>query len=108
MHTLVEDFLQYLRHERGQSLQTQKTYSALLGKFVQWAEKAGIDSWKAVQFSHLTEFLQYERSRKLGNPVKDANRKLSSESVYLEIAAFRAFFRFAESEQLLPANIADN
>jgi len=33
MQTLVEDFLQYLRHERGQSDNTAKTYAALLGKF---------------------------------------------------------------------------
>ena len=33
LEVLVEDFLQYLRHERGQSDHTQKTYAALLGKF---------------------------------------------------------------------------
>jgi integrase/recombinase XerD len=33
---------------------------------------------------------------------------LSSESVYLEIAALRAFYRFAENEKLLPANVAEN
>jgi site-specific recombinase XerC len=31
MRNLVDDFLVYLRHERGQSEQTQKTYAALLG-----------------------------------------------------------------------------
>ena len=33
VQTLVEDFLQYLRHERGQAEHTQKTYAALLNKF---------------------------------------------------------------------------
>jgi site-specific recombinase XerD len=33
MQTLVEDFLQYLRHERGQSDNTAKTYAAMLDKF---------------------------------------------------------------------------
>jgi integrase/recombinase XerD len=33
---------------------------------------------------------------------------LSGESVYLEIAALRAFYKFAENEKLLPANIAEN
>jgi integrase/recombinase XerD len=33
---------------------------------------------------------------------------LSTESVYLEIAALRAFYRFAEGEKLLPINVAEN
>jgi integrase/recombinase XerD len=33
---------------------------------------------------------------------------LSGESVYLEIAALRAFYKFAENEKFLPANIAEN
>ena len=33
---------------------------------------------------------------------------MSSESVYLEIAALRAFYRFAENEKLLPLNVAEN
>ena len=45
MQNLVEDFLQYLRHERGQSDYPAKTYAALLGKFTGWAEKQGITDW---------------------------------------------------------------
>jgi integrase/recombinase XerD len=33
---------------------------------------------------------------------------LSGESLYLEIAALRAFYRFAENEKLLPVNLAEN
>jgi integrase/recombinase XerD len=33
---------------------------------------------------------------------------LSGESVYLEIAALRPFYRFAENEKLLPENVAEN
>lgn len=39
MQTLVEDFLQYLRHERGQAVHTARTYAALLGRFTAWAGK---------------------------------------------------------------------
>src|SRR2546423_9233185 len=53
-------------------------------------------------------FLQHERGRGLANQPKDSPRKLSSESVYLEIAALRAFYRFAENEKVLPANVAEN
>ncbi len=108
MNQLVEDFLQYVRHERGQAEHTQKTYALLLGKFVAWAEKQGLAGWKSVELSHLMAFLQHERERALAHQPKDSPRRLSSESIYLEIAALRAFYRFAENEKLLPANIAEN
>jgi integrase/recombinase XerD len=44
----------------------------------------------------------------LANQPKDSPRRLSSESVYLEIAALHAFYRFAENEKLLPVNVAEN
>jgi integrase/recombinase XerD len=108
MNQLVEDFLQYLRHERGQAEHTQKTYAALLNKFVAWAESRGLKDWESVEFSHLMAYLQHERERVLANQPKESARRLSSESLYLEIAALRAFYRFAENEKLLPANIAEN
>ena len=46
MQTLIEDFLQHLRHERGQAEHTQRTYAALLGRFVAWAGKQGLDQAK--------------------------------------------------------------
>jgi integrase/recombinase XerD len=132
VQTLVEDFLQYLRHERGQAELTQKTYAALLGKFIAWAAKQNLTDWKQVELKHLMSFLQHERARNLmpvgraspraetgapesssdgssaASPHPKSLRRLSSESVYLEIAALRAFYRFAENEKLLPANVAEN
>src|ERR1017187_9869502 len=132
MQTLVEDFLQYLRHERGQAEHTQKTYAALLNKLTTWAAKQNLTDWKSVELKHLMAFLQYERGRNLlpvgrafsraghgatkqigggssvASPHQNSLRRLSSESVYLEIAALRAFYRFAENEKLLPTNVAEN
>jgi integrase/recombinase XerD len=108
MNQLVEDFLQYLRHERGQAEHTQKTYAALLNKFVAWAAKQEISDWKSVELPHLMAFLQHERERALANQPKESARRLSSESLYLEIAALRAFYNFAQNEKLLPANVAEN
>jgi len=108
MNQLVEDFLQYLRHERGQAEHTQRTYAALLNKFVAWAAKQGISDWQSVELRHLMGFLQHERERALANQPKESVRRLSSESLYLEIAALRALYRFAENEKLLPANVAEN
>jgi integrase/recombinase XerD len=108
MQTLVEDFLQYLRHERGQSAHTQRNYAGLLNRFITWAEKNGVHDWKQVALSHLTAFLQHERERSLANEPVDSTRRLSSESVYAEIAAIRAFYRYAENEKLLPQNVAEH
>ncbi len=108
MQALVEDFLQYLRHERGQSDNTAKTYAALLGKFTAWAAAQNLTDWHEVELKHLTAFLQHERTRPLADEPKESTKRLSGESVYLEIAALRAFYRFAENEKILPANPAEN
>jgi len=119
MNVLVEDFLQYLRHERGQSDNTAKTYAGLLGKFTAWSAGQSLTAWNQVELKHLMAFLQHERSRNVlptgrgaaSRVTADAaksSKRLSGESVYLEIAALRAFYKFAESEKMLPTNPAEN
>ncbi len=108
MRNLVDDFLVYLRHERGQSVQTQKTYAGLLLNFVAWAEQQGLADWREVKLPHLMAFLEAERTRALKTEPKNSPRKLSSESLYLQIAALRAFYNFAEAEKFLPVNTAQN
>jgi integrase/recombinase XerD len=108
METLVEDFLQYVRNERGQAEHTQRTYSALLGRFLRWGQGHGINEWRKVELKHLTEFLLHEQQRKLAHSPEGSAKKLSTSSIYLAIAAFRAFYRFCENEKLLPENVAEN
>lgn len=108
MEQLVEDFLVYLRNERGQSEQTQKTYAGLLGKFTDWAAAEKLRDWPSVELSHLTAFLLSEQQRALVNQPEGSTRKLSVSTVYLEIAALRAFYRFAEAENFLTHNVAEN
>ena len=108
MDALVEDFLQYIRHERGQSENTQRTYAALLRKFTNWAGDHSLSAWKDVRLKHLQEFLQFERRRVPSGEEEDSRKRLSTESVYLEIAALRAFFRFTENERILPKNPSEN
>jgi integrase/recombinase XerD len=108
MESLVEDFLIYLRHERGQAEHTQRTYAALLGKFIAWAGTQGLTDWRTIELSHLQTFLNHERTRRPDGESADSVKRLSTESLYLEIAALRAFYRFAENEKLLPRNIAEN
>jgi integrase/recombinase XerD len=108
MQALVDDFLQYLRHERGQAEHTQRTYAGLLNKFLVWAEREKLSDWQQVELRHLMAFLQFERERLPAHEPKESTRRLSGESVYLEIAALRAFYRFAENEKHLPVNVAEH
>ena len=104
MNAAVDDFLQHIRLEKGQSAQTQKTYAALLGRFVNWAEATGLGDWEDIHRKHLTEFLKHERNRAPEGQGEQAEQ-LSPESVYLQIAALRAFYKYAAGEQIVRANI---
>src|SRR5512138_3154764 len=102
MEELVEDFLQYLRNERGLSEETQRLYSALLRQFITWAGQRGLKSWQTVELSHLTDFLRHEQQRPLQTEPEGSKRRLSASSLYLVIAALRSFYKFCHNEDLLP------
>jgi integrase/recombinase XerD len=108
MQELIEDFLQYLRNERGQAEHTQRTYAALLGRFVRWAEENGIRNWPSVKLADLTAFLLHEQKRKIARTPEESKKKLSTSSIYLAIASFRAFYKFCENEKILAENVAEN
>src|ERR1051326_622484 len=108
MEELVEDFLQALRNERGRSEQNQKTYASALNRFVTWAKTKGIQRWSEVELPHLTQFLLHEQERPLEGQAHKSKGKLSTSSIYLQIAALRAFYKFCETERYLPANVAEN
>lgn len=109
MEALLEDFLLYLRHERGQAEHTQRTYRALLGRFVTWAQARGLDRWAEVKLADLTDFLKAEgRRRPEITGTSQPKDRLSSESLYLQIAALRAFYRYAVRENCVPHNLAEN
>lgn len=108
MEELVEDFIQALRNERGRAEHTQKTYAASLNRFVAWAEKQSLQRWSEVELKHLTAYLIHEQERALEGQAAKSKGKLSTSSLYLQIAALRAFFKFCEAERYLPANIAEN
>lgn len=134
MEELVDDFLQHLRLERGQAENTIRTYAVQLARFTTWARGQGWADWHQVRFEHLMAFLQHERDRaQLGRGRPSARRpeggpavslagtasqtdgahagarggRLSNETLYLAIAALRAFYRYAERERLLPSNVAE-
>ena len=45
MEHLLDEFLLYLRHERGASERTQVTYSTVLHRLLNWAQDRRIRSW---------------------------------------------------------------
>ncbi|MFO1460950.1 MAG: tyrosine recombinase [Verrucomicrobiota bacterium] len=104
---LVEEFLVHLRHERGQAEHTQRTYAHLLGQFVEWSGPRCLNQWRDVKFSDLMAFLEHQRTRPSLAP-SDKPSRLSSASLYLHVAALRAFFRFAESEGFVSPNPSEN
>jgi integrase/recombinase XerD len=108
MEELVEDFLQALRNERGRSEQTQKTYATALNRFVAWAKNEGLHKWSEVELPHLTKFLVHAQERPLQGQAHQKKSKLSTSSIYLQIAALRAFYKFCETERYLPTNVAEN
>ncbi|HUS34443.1 MAG TPA: tyrosine recombinase [Verrucomicrobiae bacterium] len=108
MEELVEDFLQALRNERGRAEQTQKTYATALKRFVAWANANGIRTWAEVELPQLTKFLIHEQERPLEGQARTKKSKLSTSSIYLQIAALRAFYKFCETEKHLPTNVAEN
>ena len=107
LSVLIEEFLVHLRHERGLADHTLKTYKLLLDRFAEWAEKEGIVSWAGTKTDQLLKFLDHERNRALETE-KRKKSKLSDASVYLQVAALRAFFRFAENEGFVKVNPAEN
>lgn len=108
MDELVEDFLQSLRNERGRAEQTQKTYAVALNRFIAWARQQNIHRWGEVDLGHLTNYLLHEQQRPLEGQAQKSKAKLSTSSLYLQIAALRAFFKFCEAERYLPVNVAEN
>jgi integrase/recombinase XerD len=80
----------------------------LLNNVLTWAEKKALADWPSVTLRTLMDFLEHERTRSLKDEPDDPSKRLSSESLYLQIAALRAFYTFAETEKILPQNIAEN
>ncbi len=125
LQVLLEDFLTHLRLERGQAEHTRRTYAHQLGQFVDWAMSQGIASWREVTFRVLAEYLDHSRKRVAatapgglkdpsrrakspGNAVRSGKGKLSTSSLYLQVAALRAFFRYAAEEGWVTENPAEN
>lgn len=91
----VQQFLSYLKHERGYSRQTLSSYQQQLTK-LGLALHAEAASWFVLSEQQLQR--QFLRLRKSG---------LSARSLSLAASALRSFYRYAISQQWLSQNPAD-
>ena len=109
METLLDDFLQYLRQERGHAEQTIATYSGVLRRVAGWLQNdRSIKRWCDVDLPMLNLFLEHERKRQIPSRDTMVSKNISPETLYLEIAALRSFFKYAEAESHLSRNPAEH
>jgi len=108
MFSTIDDFLVFLRHERGLAENTQKTYSFILTHFHSWLERQGITAWNQLNYNRLSDFMESERARLVEDHPGEELHPLSVATLYLEVAALKRFFKFCEDENVLPVNIAEN
>jgi site-specific recombinase XerC len=108
LEPMVEEYLVHLRHERGLSIQTQRTYSMLLMRLCRWLATASVTAWPQVDTARLTAFLEHERTRPSEEPGLKTEARLSPSSLYLQVAAIRSFFRFLADEEFVAVDPAEN
>ena len=105
---ILEDFIISLRHERQLSENTQETYRRLLKCFLSWIEVNAIPTPKNlsdIHLAHLNAFIRYEATRNQLHPARREST-LAVESLYLQIAAIKAFFKFLAREKYILKNPA--
>jgi len=59
MKELTDDFLEYLKNNRGYSENTIKSYEDDLNQFLQFLENIGIDDFKSVKRNDIRNFTTY-------------------------------------------------
>ena len=95
MKTNIEQFLDYISLERGLSKNTLMAYAGDLNKFAAFLNKRGVPSFRDVKKSDITEFMFFQK-----------DKKLSANSIARNLAAVKVFFRFLTREGFLKKDIA--
>ena len=89
---LVDRYLEHLRVERAASPQTVRAYSADLARYLEWAERGGVDP---IGLTHRQMRLYLAEMDRAGYARRTVARRLS---------AVRSFFAFAVTEGLVPSD----
>ncbi|HMP90959.1 MAG TPA: site-specific tyrosine recombinase XerD [Kiritimatiellia bacterium] len=96
MHTLVEQFLDFIRLEKGLSGNTGSAYHLDLNDFTGWLRGRKINSINQVNRRHIMNYLL---------DLKEKN--MAPTTLSRRLVAIRMFFKFLQQEGLLDSNITD-
>lgn len=94
---ILDDFLKFLRYEKGFSFNTLKSYKMDLIDFLDYVEKIGIKDVSEVDYSLLSEYITYLGMKK----------KLKPSSIERKIASLKTLFRFLLRQKIISNNPAD-
>lgn len=87
----IREFLQYMEIEKGRSLKTIENYEHYLSRFVDFAEKNGVETPKAIDDGIVREFRMW-LNRQAPRPGSRDNLKKKTQNYYL--IALRSFLKF--------------
>lgn len=96
MQALIDEFITHVALERGQAKNTQDTYRRMLIQFAGYLQSRNVERWGEVASQHITDYLLYQRKR-----------EMALNSILLELAAIRVFFRFLYANRFVPSNVAE-
>jgi integrase/recombinase XerD len=96
MNSMLEQFLDFLRLEKGLSPHTGEAYQQDLKEFIGWLQRRRITSINNVTRRHIMDFLLDQKEK--GRAPTTLSRRL---------VAIRVFFRYLQQEGLLASNITD-
>lgn len=88
----VEDFLLYLRMEKGLSENTLQAYLNDLNRFLEYIEQLNIGSLGFVKIDHISGYIAH------------LSKGMSKRSVARNISSLRSFFKFLRSRGRIPQN----
>jgi len=90
MKELTDDFLEYLKNNRGYSENTIKSYEDDLNQFLQFLENIGIDDFKSVKRNDIRNFTTYL-----------IESKISKRSITRKISTLKTFFKFLKHKKVI-------
>ncbi|MFN4300267.1 MAG: site-specific tyrosine recombinase XerD [Thermaurantimonas sp.] len=90
----LNDFIEYLKLERGLSQNTEKSYTTDIQKFLDWIDKTGKNVLN-ITLSDLETF------------IRESTTGLKSRSIARQITAIRQFYKFLQIEEYLQENPAE-
>jgi len=97
MHILAEQFLDFLRLERGLAENTLTAYRADLECFFSWLSARNIQSVNAIKRRTVLDFLLHQK-----------DRGLNTNTISRRLVCLKVFFRYLQQEGLVTGNITES